>query len=130
MELGSREDLNGVAGLQNDKPMDSCGNKMRPLYDYTGWKWPGCEAICDVFKSFLERLNTKHTSDDRTSAQARVQMQVVFQLQLQLQKERDGLQAIMHHFQKSKQHTSKPPQSEPTIETDNLNPSQQSSNCS
>jgi hypothetical protein len=74
MELGSREDLNGVTGLQDDNPMDNCGNKMRPLYDYTGWNWPGCETIFDVFKSFLEHLNTKHTSDGRTSAQARVQI--------------------------------------------------------
>lgn len=41
--------------------------------------------------------------DDRSTAQARVQMQVVSQLELQLQKERDRLQAMMHHLHLSKQ---------------------------
>lgn len=48
-------------------------------------------------------LNTEHTLDDRSTAQARVQMQVVSQLELQLQKERDRLQAMMHHLHLSKQ---------------------------
>lgn len=37
-------------------------------------------------------LNTEHTLDDRSTAQARVQMQVVSQLERQLTKERDRLQ--------------------------------------
>lgn len=55
--------------------------------------------------SFLlyRHLNTEHTLDDRSTAQARVQMQVVSQLELQLQKERDRLQAMMHHLHMSKQ---------------------------
>lgn len=48
-------------------------------------------------------MNTEHTLDDRSTAQARVQMQVVSQLELQLQKERDRLQAMMHHLHMSKQ---------------------------
>lgn len=48
-------------------------------------------------------LNTEHILDDRSTAQARVQMQVVSQLELQLQKERDRLQAMMHHLHMSKQ---------------------------
>jgi FOXP coiled-coil domain len=36
--------------------------------------------------------------DDCAQAQTRIQMQVVFQLEIQLQKERDRLQAMMHHL--------------------------------
>lgn len=132
MGLGRREGLNGIAGLQDDKLTDGCGNdKMHPLYGHGVCKWPGCEAICDDFQSFLKHLNTEHTLDDRSTAQARVQMQVVSQLELQLQKERDRLQAMMHHLHMSKQQASpEPPKSEPTAETGNLNPLHQSSNGS
>jgi len=40
-------------------------------------------------------LNTEHILDDRSTAQTRVQMQVVSQLELQLQKERDRLQSMV-----------------------------------
>jgi len=48
-------------------------------------------------------MNTEHTLDDRSTAQARVQMQVVSQLEIQLAKERDRLQAMMHHLHMNKQ---------------------------
>jgi forkhead box protein P len=65
---------------------------------------------------FDRHLNTEHTLDDRSTAQARVQMQVVSQLELQLQKERDRLQAMMHHLHMSKQQASpEPPKSESTV---------------
>jgi forkhead box protein P len=55
MGLGRREGLNGLAGLQDDKLTDGCGNdKMHPLYGHGVCKWPGCEAICDDFQSFLK----------------------------------------------------------------------------
>ncbi|GFG29383.1 hypothetical protein Cfor_06124, partial [Coptotermes formosanus] len=125
MGLGRRDGLNGVAGLQDDKLMDGCGNdKMHPLYGHGVCKWPGCEAICDDFQSFLKHLNTEHTLDDRSTAQARVQMQVVSQLELQLQKERDRLQAMMHHLHMSKQQASpEPPKSEPTSDLFQTGPS-------
>jgi len=64
----------------------------------------------------FRHLNTEHTLDDRSTAQARVQMQVVSQLELQLQKERDRLQAMMHHLHMSKQQASpEPPKSEPSV---------------
>lgn len=57
-------------------------------------------------------LNTEHTLDDRSTAQARVQMQVVSQLEIQLQKERDRLGAMMHHLHMAKQMASpEPPKS-------------------
>ncbi|TMW46723.1 hypothetical protein DOY81_008198, partial [Sarcophaga bullata] len=45
-----------------------------------------------------EHLKNEHCLDDRSTAQARVQMQVVSQLEMHLQKERDRLQAMMHHL--------------------------------
>lgn len=60
--------------------------------------------------SFYRHLNTEHTLDDRSTAQARVQMQVVSQLEIQLQKERDRLTAMMHHLHVAKQMASPEPQ--------------------
>ena len=40
--------------------------------------------------------------DDKSTAQARVQMQIVSQLELQLQKERERLQAMMSHLHLNK----------------------------
>jgi hypothetical protein len=51
-------------------------------------------------------LNAVHGMDDVATAQIRIQMQVVFQLEIQLQKEKDRLQAMMHHLQMTKELTS------------------------
>ncbi|XP_048012341.1 forkhead box protein P2 isoform X7 [Megalobrama amblycephala] len=54
------------------------------LYGHGVCKWPGCESICDDFGQFLKHLNSEHALDDRSTAQCRVQMQVVQQLEIQL----------------------------------------------
>ncbi|KAK6473990.1 forkhead box protein P1-like isoform X1 [Huso huso] len=69
-----------------------------PLYGHGVCKWPGCETICEDFQSFLKHLNNEHALDDRSTAQCRVQMQVVQQLELQLAKDKDRLQAMMTHL--------------------------------
>ncbi|KAM5148368.1 forkhead box protein P1 isoform 2-T3 [Mantella aurantiaca] len=69
-----------------------------PLYGHGVCKWPGCEAVCEDFPSFLKHLNNEHALDDRSTAQCRVQMQVVQQLELQLSKDKDRLQAMMTHL--------------------------------
>ena len=62
-----------------------------------------------IFKSnvydvhFSRHLNREHVLDDRSTAQTRVQMQVVAQLELQLQKERDRLQSMMDHLNRARQ---------------------------
>uniref|UniRef100_A0A4X2KNA6 Forkhead box P1 n=1 Tax=Vombatus ursinus TaxID=29139 RepID=A0A4X2KNA6_VOMUR len=43
-------------------------------------------------------LNNEHALDDRSTAQCRVQMQVVQQLELQLAKDKERLQAMMTHL--------------------------------
>uniref|UniRef100_A0A3B4F291 Forkhead box P1 n=1 Tax=Pundamilia nyererei TaxID=303518 RepID=A0A3B4F291_9CICH len=68
-----------------------------PLYGHGVCKWPGCEAVFDDFHSFLH-LNNEHALDDRSTAQCRVQMQVVQQLELQLAKDKERLQAMMTHL--------------------------------
>ncbi|KAM9409453.1 forkhead box protein P1-B isoform 2-T3 [Pholidichthys leucotaenia] len=69
-----------------------------PLYAHGVCKWPGCEAVFDDFQSFLKHLNNEHALDDRSTAQCRVQMQVVQQLELQLAKDKERLQAMMTHL--------------------------------
>ncbi|XP_049329369.1 forkhead box protein P2 isoform X2 [Astyanax mexicanus] len=68
------------------------------LYGHGVCKWPGCESICEDFGQFLKHLNNEHALDDRSTAQCRVQMQVVQQLEIQLSKERERLQAMMAHL--------------------------------
>ncbi|KAF7396574.1 hypothetical protein HZH66_007436 [Vespula vulgaris] len=109
---GRRSEMNGTTPL-DEKPLDvSCNDKAHPLYGHGVCKWPGCEVICEDYQAFLKHLNTEHTLDDRSTAQARVQMQVVSQLEIQLQKERDRLNAMMHHLHMAKQMASpEPPKS-------------------
>jgi forkhead box protein P len=114
MELGSKEVLNGVTNVQ-DNSMDGYDNKTDHLYCRRDCNRQGCNAICDDFHP-----NARHTSDGRTTAQARLEMQEVSELEFQLQKERELLQGIMRRFQI--------PESEYTAETGNLNTSRQSSN--
>ena len=49
-------------------------------------KWTGCDARCDDGAEFQKHMVADHTLDDKSTAQARVQMQIVSQLELQLQK--------------------------------------------
>ncbi|XP_030559717.1 forkhead box protein P1 isoform X2 [Drosophila novamexicana] len=74
-----------------------------PLFAHGICRWPGCEVDLEDISSFVKHLNLEHALDDRSTAQARVQMQVVSQLESHLQKERDRLQAMMHHLYLSKQ---------------------------
>ncbi|XP_008555857.1 forkhead box protein P1 isoform X7 [Microplitis demolitor] len=120
-----RSDLNGTT-LVDEKPLDvSCHDKAHPLYGHGVCKWPSCEVICDDYQAFLKHMNTEHTLDDRSTAQARVQMQVVSQLEIQLQKERDILGAMMHHLHVAKQMSSpEPPKSSESSPPPNFGVSQ------
>uniref|UniRef100_A0A8C9TUK8 Forkhead box P4 n=1 Tax=Scleropages formosus TaxID=113540 RepID=A0A8C9TUK8_SCLFO len=69
-----------------------------PLYGHGECKWPGCEALCEDMGQFIKHLNSEHALDDRSTAQCRVQMQVVQQLEIQLAKESERLQAMMTHL--------------------------------
>ena len=84
-------------------------------------KWTGCDARCEDMAEFTKHITGEHFSgkrteysnfptkcaaehvlDDKSTAQARVQMQIVSQLELQLQKERERLQAMMSHLHLNK----------------------------
>ncbi|XP_070193273.1 uncharacterized protein [Littorina saxatilis] len=80
------------SSLPSDVPPDTA------LYRHNLCKWPACDTRCDDFPSFLKHLATEHTLDDRSAAQARVQLQVVSQLETQLVKEKELLQAMMQHL--------------------------------
>lgn len=49
-----------------------------PLYQHGVCLWPSCETPCDSYVSFIHHLNAVHKLDDRSTAQCRVQMQVLY----------------------------------------------------
>lgn len=104
MEVDPMIDKSSPQPLASTSSLSPVSVTEHPLYGNGICKWPGCDAIFDEQQSFVKHLNGEHNLDDRSIAQARVQMQVVSQLELQLQKERDRLQAMMHHLYLSKQH--------------------------
>ncbi|XP_015836134.1 forkhead box protein P1 isoform X6 [Tribolium castaneum] len=105
------------APLEDKLERTTTPDRVHHLYGHGVCKWPGCEIICEDLQAFIKHLNTEHTLDDRSTAQARVQMQVVSQLELQLQKERDRLQAMMHHLHLSKQLSSPEPHKDGSVVT-------------
>ncbi|XP_015836124.1 forkhead box protein P1 isoform X3 [Tribolium castaneum] len=125
----SKSELNGLLGVATNRPSrdeapledklerTTTPDRVHHLYGHGVCKWPGCEIICEDLQAFIKHLNTEHTLDDRSTAQARVQMQVVSQLELQLQKERDRLQAMMHHLHLSKQLSSPEPHKDGSVVT-------------
>ncbi|XP_022239867.1 forkhead box protein P1-like isoform X2 [Limulus polyphemus] len=94
----------GVSGQKNsissskDESSRPSGPLEHPLYGHGVCKWPGCETVCESYQTFNRHLNKEHQLDDRSTAQARVQMQVVSQLEIQLTKEKERLQAMMKHL--------------------------------
>ncbi|XP_043940367.1 forkhead box protein P2 isoform X3 [Protopterus annectens] len=93
--------MNGQASVLNTRRDSSSHEETgtsHTLYGHGVCKWPGCESICEDFGQFLKHLNNEHALDDRSTAQCRVQMQVVQQLEIQLSKERERLQAMMTHL--------------------------------
>ncbi|XP_068602485.1 forkhead box protein P1-B-like [Brachionichthys hirsutus] len=81
--------------------LDESAQNGHALYGNGMCKWPGCETVFGDFQAFLKHLNSEHTLDDKSTAQCRVQMQVVQQLELQLKKDRERLQAMMAHLKSS-----------------------------
>ncbi|XP_055078517.1 forkhead box protein P1-like [Periophthalmus magnuspinnatus] len=68
------------------------------LFSHGVCLWPGCDAVCDDFSQFIKHMDSDHSLDDKTTAQCRVQRQVVQQLHVQLCKEKKRLQAMMSHL--------------------------------
>uniref|UniRef100_A0A3B3RN67 Forkhead box P4 n=1 Tax=Paramormyrops kingsleyae TaxID=1676925 RepID=A0A3B3RN67_9TELE len=92
---------NGQSSIHTPKRDSSSHEEhtaTHPLYGHGECKWPGCEALCEDMGQFIKHLNSEHALDDRSTAQCRVQMQVVQQLEIQLAKESERLQAMMTHL--------------------------------
>jgi len=68
------------------------------LFVHGHCNWPGCDTACTDQSTFRRHLNDLHRMDDKASAQARVQAQIVSQLEVQLTKERNRLRAMMSHL--------------------------------
>ncbi|XP_039507775.1 forkhead box protein P1-B-like isoform X3 [Pimephales promelas] len=83
---------------RRDSSQESQSQSAHPLYSHGVCKWPGCDTVFGDFQSFLKHLNGEHALDDKSTAQCRVQMQVVQQLELQLTKDKERLQAMMAHL--------------------------------
>ncbi|XP_056090102.1 forkhead box protein P4 isoform X1 [Rhinichthys klamathensis goyatoka] len=86
------------AHLQSTHSTHEEHTASHPLFGHGECKWPGCEALCEDMGQFIKHLNSEHALDDRSTAQCRVQMQVVQQLEIQLAKESERLQAMMTHL--------------------------------
>ncbi|XP_069142739.1 forkhead box protein P1-like isoform X3 [Argopecten irradians] len=84
------------AQIKQEQPSPT--SSYHALFRHCLCKWPGCDTHCEDYVSFLKHLSAEHTLDDRSTAQARVQMQVVSQLEIQLTREKDLLQEMMKHL--------------------------------
>ncbi|XP_066482339.1 forkhead box protein P4 isoform X3 [Tiliqua scincoides] len=89
---------NAMLAQRRDSSSHEETPSSHPLYGHGECKWPGCETLCEDLGQFVKHLNTEHALDDRSTAQCRVQMQVVQQLEIQLAKESERLQAMMAHL--------------------------------
>ena len=67
------------------------GRPHHPLFHHGACQWPGCEAHFSDVVAFLKHVGTEHVLDDKSTAQARVQMQIVAQLEHSLQKVKMGM---------------------------------------
>ncbi|XP_062397975.1 forkhead box protein P1a isoform X6 [Sardina pilchardus] len=101
---------NGHHGPRQGSSQEGQSQASHPLYSHGVCKWPGCEAVFGDFQAFLKHLNNEHALDDKSTAQCRVQMQVVQQLELQLAKDKERLQAMMAHLRVKSSETKPPPQ--------------------
>ncbi|KAM4734592.1 forkhead box protein P2-like [Anableps anableps] len=95
-ESPHRADCNGANGDQA---------LAHILFGHGVCNWPGCESVCENITQFIKHMSSEHTLDDRSTAQCRVQMQVVQQLELQLCKERERLRVMMAHLHLPSLHT-------------------------
>ena len=97
----NRPDNNNFAGIKTIEQQQHNGDKSSltdRLYVRGHCQWPGCDISCPDVYFFRRHLSASHSLDDKTTAQTRVQLQIVSQLELQLKKEKDRLEAMMRHL--------------------------------
>ena len=90
----------GISGQPSRPPPEEEDEepKFTTLFRHGLCKWPGCDTQCESYKIFIRHISEEHHLDDRSTAQARVQMQVVSQLEIQLTREKELLQEMMRHL--------------------------------
>nr|CAB3246948.1 FoxP [Phallusia mammillata] len=85
-------------GSRESTPESRTQASTQPLFAHGVCKWPGCDVECSDVSAFSRHLNGCHRLDDKSTAQCRVQMQVVEQLEKQASQERERLEAMMAHL--------------------------------
>merc|ERR1711892_237639 len=87
--------------INNDpSPLGVSGGiaKEHPLYSHGVCTWAGCDTACKTRQEFFRHLNSCHILDDKSTAQTKVQIQIVEQLEQQLNKEQRRLECMMNHL--------------------------------
>ncbi len=79
-------------------PPSNSSSPHHPLFSHGVCRWTGCETPLEGAAEFRRHLEREHVLNDRSTAQTRVQVQIVSQLKLQLKKEEDRLEAMMRHL--------------------------------
>lgn len=96
--------MGGRRDDSSSNPDDEKCLEHHSLYGNGGvCSWPGCEKFFDDVHIFTKHLNSVHRVNDKSTADLRVQKNVVSQLEVQLRKEKDILQAMLYHLDKSNQ---------------------------
>ena len=85
----------------NNRPIQPQPQK-HPLYTRGVCSWAGCETSCDTHATFISHLNREHVLNERSTAQTRVQAEIVSSLQQQLKRENDRLEAMRAHLDPSR----------------------------
>merc|ERR1711892_1119767 len=81
-----------------DHKMEEVDKENDLLYNNGQCKWPGCDQQCGSQILWKSHMMHEHGLNDKSTAQARVQMQMVTQLEVQLNKEKVRLAAMMKHL--------------------------------
>ena len=81
------------------KPLDDVKEEDgASLYFQRQCQWPGCGRDCGSPGTWRHHMESEHGLNERSTAQARVQMQIISQLEVQLSKEKAVLNAMMRHL--------------------------------
>lgn len=84
---------------QNKRSLKTQDNDYKvALYSNGSCKWPLCDQQISDYSSFVQHLTSEHQLDDRSTAQARIQLEMVQQLESNLKKEEKVLQAMVSHL--------------------------------
>ena len=84
--MSSSEETSPGFKSELDKDLRSEAESL--LYSGGQCRWPGCERDCSTAGAWRQHMSSEHGLCDKTTAQARVQMQIVTQLEVQLKKEK------------------------------------------